>query len=207
MEVRKMKKQFLVFLIFLGLSQLNAETLLQVYPSSWFELITGRHTMLNTFKKEEKPKVTFNTAIEIRQTVVKSSFADLMVAGGLSFYFENYEHWKLRSVNLSTGLTFGYGYNEKKRFFKNANITIYPLYEFSPVVFWKTLYPWKFALDINWELIQFRPSGPEVRQFKPLSINLYVRTIGVYTENGIRVPHVPDFGLTLGWLINKITYD
>jgi len=198
-----MKKRIFILLILFGMSQLYAETLFQIYPPSWFGLVSGRNTMFSGFEENEDEPKTYNLPIEIRQTLAKSSVADLMFTGGLSFYSEKNT---LSSVNLSSGLTFGYGYNGNKRFFRNANITIYALYEFPLAIFWRTpSYPWKYALDINWELMNVRPDpndSSKKYQFPPISINLYIRTIGTYTKDGPWVS-IPDAGLTIGWLLNK----
>jgi len=127
--------------------------------------------------------------IEVRQTIAKFSFADLMAACGLSFYYENRV---LSSINLSGGLTFGYGYHENENFFifQSTNITIYPIYEFPLAIFCKTpVIPWKFALDLSFEIIQLRR----------VSLNTYFRVIGLYGKNGV-VVGLPDVGFTLGWV-------
>jgi len=195
-----MKKQFFILLIFLGISQLNAETLVQIYPPSGFEFISGKNAVFNVFdrNKDDPIPTVYNLPIEVRQTVKKFSFADLMVAGGISFFFEDKA---LSSLNFSAGLTFGYGYgnkhilwfyfqeNENLPFFSPTNITIYPLYEFPFAIFpWKTaVFPWKFAVDVTTELFQIRP----------ISISLYWRVIGLYGKNKI-VFGLPDVGFTLG---------
>jgi len=188
-----MKKQIFILLIFFGISQLGAETLVQIYLPSLFEFVSGRNTVLNVFKRNENepiPKM-FNLPIDVRQTIAKFNFADLMFAGGLSFYFEDNA---LTSINLSTGLTFGYGYeleNEYFFIFRNTNFTIYPLYEF-PLALSSDKTPslwWKFAIDMCFKLIQVRH----------LSISMYIRETGIYAKDGI-VWFLPDCGLTLGWV-------
>jgi hypothetical protein len=194
-----MKKQFLIILFFLGISQLNAETVVQIYPPSWFGLVSGENIKYSGFENSDDvpSPVTYNLPIEIRQTIVKSSIADLMLAGGLSFYSENI---LLRSINLSGGFTFGYGYNGIKRFFRNSNITIYPIYEYPLVILpWGTPeYRWKFALDISWEIIQLRSDSKFENQISPISISVFIREIGIYKKN--HVWGVPDVGLVLGLL-------
>jgi len=196
-----MKKKMFIFLIFFAISQLGAETLVQIYPPSWFGIISGTHIIYNGFERNEDDAVyaTYNLPIEIRQTIAKFSFADLMIAGAWSFYSEN---MLLKSINLSGGLTFGYGYNGIKPFFRNSNITIYPIYEFPVVIIpWETPeYRWKFAVDISWELIQLKqdPNKISENQVSPISISVYVREIGIYAKNP-RIG-VPDVGLTLGFV-------
>jgi len=189
-----MMKKFFPVLFFLGISQLYAETLVQVYFPSFCEFVSGKYPVFSSFKENEvEYDSLYNFPIEIRQTVAKFSFADLMFTGGLSFYFENKD---LSSVNLSSGLTFGYGYHKNVDYFfvfRNTNITIYPIYEFPLAIFWKTPnFPWKFALDINFEIIKL----------KPVSFNIYLREIGLYTRKGPRLG-LPDFGFTVGWVFNK----
>jgi hypothetical protein len=193
-----MKKTIFILLIFLGMSQLGAETLFQIYPPSWFGLVSGTNIKYNGFERDEGESipVTYNFPIEIRQTIVKSSFADLMIACMWSFYSENI---LISSVNLSGGLTFGYGYDGIKSFFRNTNITIYPIYE-CPIIFSGTPeYRWKFALDISWELIQLRSKASYSKledQISPVSISVYIREIGIYAKN-LRWG-IPDVGLVLG---------
>jgi hypothetical protein len=193
-----MKKQFFILLVFIGISQLGAETLVQIYPPSGFEFISGKNAVLYRFERNEDDPIPaiFNLPVEVRQTVKKFSFADLMVAGGISLFFEDKA---LSSLNFSGGLTFGYGYNiehilwiyfyEKNPFFAPINITLYPLYEFPFAIFpWKTaIFPWKFAVDITVELFQL----------KHLSINSYGRIIGLYGKNKVAFG-LPDVGLTVG---------
>jgi len=186
-----MKRYIFILLTFLGLSQLYAETLIQVYFPSFCEFVSGKHPVFSLFKETDVDYDSlYNFPIELRQTMARFSFADLMFTGGLSFYFENKV---LSSVNLSGGLTFGYGYSQDEDHILNINMTIYPIYEFPLAIFWKTPYvPWKFALDINWEIIQLRP----------ISLNMFIRGIGLYTTKGPRLG-LPDFGLTVGWVFNK----
>ncbi|MDR2965151.1 MAG: hypothetical protein LBU88_05190 [Treponema sp.] len=200
-----MKKCIFICLVLLSVNELSAETLLQIYPPSLIQYVSGKRAMYNTFRKDSLDEISeatfseseytmFNLPIEIRQTVVEFSTVDSMVAGGLSFYFENNA---LSSINLSTGLTIGYGYNRNKDYFSlRLNITIYPLYEFPLNIFWRTpKFPWKFALDTNIELLQIGP----------VSINAYLRLICSPTsEAGSGIMYYPDIGLTAGWLFKNI---
>jgi hypothetical protein len=188
-----MKKQFFILLIFLGMSQLNAETVVQIYPPSLFEFVSGRKAFLNVFIGNENAPMPsiFNLPVEVRQTIKGFSFADLMIAGGVSFYFEDRT---LNSINLSSGLTFGYGYKQENEYFpifRNANLTIYPLYEFPLVIFYNKTPGiwWKFAIDMSFELIQIRP----------ISISMYLRGIGIYAKDSIWLG-LFDCGLTVGWV-------
>jgi hypothetical protein len=195
--VEKMKKLFLIILFFLEISQINAETFVQIYPPSLLQFVSGKYALFNTFR-EDKLSITlgesgytmFNLPIEIRQTIASFSFADLMTAGGLSFYFEDN---KLSSINLSVGLTFGYGYNrDKENFFGKLNVTIYPLYECPFVIINGTpKFPWKFALDTNLELLRLGH----------ISINVYARAVSFFTSDAVSgFMFFPDTGLTVGWV-------
>jgi hypothetical protein len=186
-----MKKLFLIILFFLEISQINAETLVQIYPPSCFGFISGRKAFLNVLIRNENDPMPsiFNLPVEVRQTIKGFSFADLMVAGGVSFYFEDST---LNSINLSSGLTFGYGYKQENEYFpifRNANVTIYPLYEFPLVIFYNKTPGiwWKFAVDMSFELIQIRP----------ISISMYLRGIGIYAKDRIWLG-LFDCGLTAG---------
>ena len=186
-----MKKYFFIFLIFLGISQLGAETLVQIYPPSLFGFVSGRLAVFNLLEgngrnKDDPMPAIYNLPVEVRQIVKKFSFADLMVTGGLSFFFEDKE---LSSLNFSGGLTFGYGYENKNLLFHTTNITIYPLYEFPFATFHgkKALLPWKFAIDVTLELFQIRP----------ISISFYGRVIGLYGKKQV-VLGLGDIGLTAG---------
>jgi len=188
-----MKKQIFILLIFFGISQLGAETLLQIYPPSWFEFVSGKRAVLNLLTGNENDTIPaiYNLPIEVRKTVAEFSFADLMVAGGLSFFFQDKA---LSSLNFSAGLTFGYGYKRENEYFflfRNTNITIYPLYEF-PLTISPRKTPgiwWKLAIDMSFELIQLRP----------VNISMYSRIIGLYAKDRIAFG-LGDFGLTVGWL-------
>jgi len=186
-----MKKQIFILLFFIGISQLGAETNVQIYLPSMFEFVSGKNTVLNVYKGNDHIPKMFNLPIDVRQTIAKFNFADLMYAGGLSFYFEDDA---LISLNLSAGLTFGYGYeveNEYFFIFRNTNFTIYPLYEF-PLALSSDKTPglwWKFAFDICIELIKVRP----------ISISMYGRLIGLYFKDGIGLIY-GDCGLTVGWV-------
>jgi len=197
-----MKKQAFIILIFLGMSQISAETLVQIYPPSLIQFVSGKYAMFNSFREDtfsnikddtfskESGYTMFNLPIEVRQTIVEFSFADLMSASGLSFFFENNA---LSSINLSAGLTFGYGYNRNKEcFFYKLNITIYPLYELPLIMILKTpRFHWKFAFDTNLELLQLRH----------LSINAYLRAVCFFThETTSGFMFFPDVGLTAGWV-------
>jgi hypothetical protein len=186
-----MKKYIFILLLFLGIFQLGAETVVQIYPPSLFEFVAGRNTIINVFKRNEndpRPSM-FDLPIDVRQTIAGFNFADLMVAGGLSFYFEDNA---LNALNLSAGLTFGYGYKRENEYFflfRNTNLTIYPIYEY-PISVSPDKIPglyWKFAVDMGFELIQVRP----------LSISMYYRVIGLYAKNSIGMIY-GDVGLTLG---------
>jgi len=204
-----MKKHIFALLFFLGLSQLHAETLLQIYPLSF------SNTLLFFDELKQKEPLTFTLPIEIRQTIVKFSSADLLFAGGLNFMYSE----KTLYVKMNSGLTFGYGYHENENypsFFRNMNITVYPIYMSSLVI----LYPfkptffgeirnniWTFAIDVNWEMFQLRPSNSEQRQFLPVSVNFYIRALGLLNKEPSLFVVVPDFGITVGWLLNKVTYN
>ncbi|MDR0322783.1 MAG: hypothetical protein LBI28_14910 [Treponema sp.] len=200
-----MKKYFYFFVLLGIIPQLSAETLVQIYPPSWLEVVSGKYALFNTFREgtldtisketfhsDESGYTMFNLPIEIRQTVVEFSAENSLLAdGGLSFYFEN---GALSSINISAGLTFGYGYNRNNAIFflRRFNVTIYPLYEFPLAIFWKTpKFPWKFALDIGWEFLQLGP----------VSISVYARAVCWLTSDAVSgFTFLPDFGLTVGWV-------
>jgi len=197
-----MKKQIFILLFFIGISQLGAETLLQIYPPSLIQFVSGKYAIHNTLREDtfetiiddtfskESGYTMFNLPIEIRKTIANFSFADLMITSGSSFYFENNA---LSSINMSLGLTFGYGYNiDEESFFGKLNVTIYPLYEYPFVAFKETpKFPWKFALDINLELLRFGH----------ISINVYGRAVCFLTHETVSgFMFFPDIGLITGWV-------
>jgi hypothetical protein len=198
-----MKKQIFILLFSFGISQLGAETLLQIYPPSLLQFVSGKYAIYNTFREDTLETITddtfskesgytmFNLPIEIRKTIASFSFADLMITSGSSFYFENNA---LSSINMSLGLTFGYGYNKDKEYLfgNKLNTTIYLLYEYPFFAFKGTpKFPWKFALDINLELLRLGP----------ISINVYVRAVYFFTnENVSGLIVYPDIGLITGWV-------
>jgi hypothetical protein len=205
MEEIKIKKQLFIILIFLGISQLGAETLLQIYPPSFFGFISGKNNKYNGLEKNENDAIDFitvyNFPIEIRQTIAKSSIADLMIVGGLSFSSDALL-LLVNSVSFSAGLSFGYGYYEIKPFFRTANITLYPLYEYPFLFAESPIYKWKFAMDISWELLQLKHNTSNFEQSKnaPLNISLYIREIGIYEKNYVWFG-LPDVGLIVGLLL------
>jgi hypothetical protein len=198
-----MKKQIFILLIFFGISQLGAETLLQIYPPSLLQFVSGKYAIHNTLREDtfetiidetfskESGYTTFNLPIEIRKTIVSFSFADLMITSGSSFYFENNA---LSSINMSLGLTFGYGYKKDKEYLfgNKLNTTIYLLYEYPFLAFKETpKFPWKFALDMNLELLRLGD----------ISINLYCRAVCFFTnEAASGFMFFPDIGLITGWV-------
>ena len=194
-----MKNIFILLTIFY-ISPLNAQTLIQYYPPSLYQNISGKYTFFNSSMNDTFGNIRektysdnsgytmFNIPIEVRHTVTEFPAGDLMIAGGLSLYYEN---WKFSSLNLSLGLTFGYGYNRNKQnFFNRLNFTLYPLYDFPLTVHWnKFKFPWKAALGLNWELIRI----------KFISINIYNRSIIFLTsEIDSGYFYRTDFGLTAG---------
>jgi hypothetical protein len=183
-----MKKQVLVLLALLGTSQLEAETLAQVY-FPFFGLLSLSSSDYSIFGIYKLP-------LEIRQTIAKFPFADLMVTGGLSFYFEDKA---LRSINLSAGLTFGYGYHENEHFliFRLMNITLYPLYEFPLAISGKTPVC-LFAIDFSTELMQIQPKSLKFGHTTPISCSTYLRGVGVYIENRVFV--LPYWGISIGFI-------
>jgi hypothetical protein len=194
-----MKKQVFIFLALLGTSKLGAETLIQYCLPTLFGFVSGRLEVLNVFDRNEGDPmpVIYSLPFEIRQTIAKFPVADLMAAGGLSFYFEDKA---LTSINLSGGLTFGYGYHENEHFliFRNMNITLYPLYEFPLAVSGGSpIFPWKFAIDLSFELMQIQPKSLKFGHITPISISLYAREMGVYGKNRVLF-FLPDCGLTIG---------
>jgi len=116
------------------------------------ETIFGQHAVSNTF--QDSPGILsaartaiangeyriYNFPVELRRTITEIKFdgrpgvADLIFAGAASFFFENDS---LSSVNLSAGLTFGYGYNINKLYDGGRfAVTFFPIYEFPLAIFW-----------------------------------------------------------------------
>ena len=151
---------------------LEATTVIQVYPT-FGGPVFGRLAAANTFEgspilddafdaMEAGKYSAYNLPIEIRRTIAEIDVgsspwvADLMFAGGASLFFEN---GAFSSVNLSAGLTFGYGYDRNKLYDGGrVNVTLFPVYEFPLAIFWKTPhFPWKFATEVAAEILRIGP--------------------------------------------------
>ena len=212
-----MKKTLLVLLVLIALPRAvpaETRTVIHLYPPPFTLLksFSGGRVMMNTFEGSPGVLVDFRAAVDrgefsVFNLPIEALFtitdlrnsaafggtvnAEIMAAGGMSFYFEN---GALSSVNLSGGAAFGYGYNRNVSAWpERLIVTLYPVYEFPLAIFWKKPhFPWKAAADFRYEFFR---SGPVVA-------GIYFRMImfptGKYHEDGVYGD--ADAGLSLGWI-------